>query len=133
LAIETGNGKETEGKLIGRVISLIGLFKRQGKGKGDGGNRGCGGRPAKQRRRRKEGGGRKLTGGTQPSARAKKRKKRVVAWTGAGKGWWAAGPLGPKGKKGLFFFFSFLFQTPLKQLFFSNSNQILSNFFSKIL
>jgi hypothetical protein len=105
LAIERRNDKETEGKLIGRVIALIGLFKQQGKGKGDGGNRGCGGRPAKQRRRRKEGGGRKLTGGTQQSARAKKRKKREMAWTGAGKGWWAAGPLGPKGKKGLLFLF----------------------------
>jgi hypothetical protein len=109
LAIERGNGKETEGKLIGRVIALIGLFNWQGKGKGDGGNRGYGGRPAKQRRRRKEGEGRKLTGGTQPSARAKKRKKRVVVWTGAGKGWWAARPLGPKGKKGLFFFYFFSF------------------------
>jgi hypothetical protein len=64
LAIERGNGKETEGNLIRRVIALIGLFKQQGKGKGDGRNRGCGGGPAKQRRRRKEGGGRKLTGGT---------------------------------------------------------------------
>jgi hypothetical protein len=117
LAIERRNGKETEGKLIGRVIALIGLFKQQGKGKGDGGNRGCGGRPAKQRRRRKEGGGRKLTGGTQQSARAKKRKKREMAWTGAGKGWWAAGPLGPKGKKGLLFLFFFLFQTPFKTTF----------------
>jgi hypothetical protein len=133
LAIERGNGKETEGTLIRRVIALIGLFKQQGKGKGDGGNRGCGGRPAKQRRRRKEGGGRKLTGGTQPSVRAKKRKKIEMAWTGAGKGWWAAGPLGPKGKKGLLSFFSFFFKLLLKQLFFSNSNQILSNFFSKIL
>jgi hypothetical protein len=107
LAIERGNGKETEGNLIGRVIALIGLFKHQGKGKGDGGNRGCGSGPAKQRRRRKEGGGRKLTGGTQSSARAKKKKKREMAWTGAGRGWWAAGPLGPKDKKVSFFFFSF--------------------------
>jgi hypothetical protein len=56
LAKERGNGKETEGKLIGRVIALIGLFKQQGERKGDGGNRGCGCRPARQRRRRKEGG-----------------------------------------------------------------------------
>jgi hypothetical protein len=116
LAIERGNGKETEGNLIRRVIALIGLFKQQRKGKGDGGNRGCGGGPTKQRRRRKEGGGRKLTGGTQSSARAKKRKKREMAWTGAGRGCWAAGPLGPKGKKGLLpFFFSF-------------SNSFLNNF-----
>jgi hypothetical protein len=109
LAKERGNGKETEGKLIGRVIALIGLFKQQGERKGDGGNRGCGCRPARQRRRRKEGGGRKLTGGTQPSARAKKRKKRERAWAGAGKGWRAAGLLGPRGKEGLLslFFFSF--------------------------
>jgi hypothetical protein len=133
LAIERGNGKETEGNLIRRVIALIGLFKQQGKGKGDGGNRGCGGRPAKQRRRRKEGGGRKLTGGTQPSARAKKRKKIEMAWTSAGRGWWAGGPLGPKGKKGLLSYFFFFSNSFLKQLFFSNSNQILSNFFSKIL
>jgi hypothetical protein len=42
--------------------------------------------------------------------------------------WWVAGPLGPKGKKGFLFF---IFKLLLKQLFFSNSNQILSNFFSK--
>jgi hypothetical protein len=34
LAIERGNGKETEGNLIRRVIALIGLFKQQRKGKG---------------------------------------------------------------------------------------------------
>jgi hypothetical protein len=62
-------------------------------------------------------GGRKLTGGTQPSARAKKRKKRERAWAGAGKGWRAAGPLGPKGKEGLLSLFSFLFQTPFKTTF----------------
>jgi hypothetical protein len=110
LAIERGNGKETEGNLIGRVIALIGLFKQQGKGKGDDGNRSCGSGPSKQRRRRKEGGRRKLTGGKQSSARAKKRKKREMAWTDAERGWWAAGPLGPKGKKVSFSFFFFFFK-----------------------
>jgi hypothetical protein len=90
------------------------------------------GRLAARWGRRKEGERVRLTGGAQVSARAKKRKKRVVAWTGAGKGWWAAGPLGPKGKKGLFFlFFLFFFKLLLKQLFFPNSNQILSNFSQK--
>jgi hypothetical protein len=109
LVIERGNGKETEGKIDWESYCLNWLVQAVGERKGRRRKSRCGGRPAKQRRRINEGGGRKLTGGTQPSARAKKRKKRVVAWTGAGKGWWAAGPLGPKGKKGLFFFFFFSF------------------------
>jgi hypothetical protein len=49
-----------------------------------------------------------------------------MAWTGAGRGWWAAGPLGPKGKKVPFFFFLFLFQTLFKTNF---SFQIQTKFF----
>jgi hypothetical protein len=41
----------------------------------------------------------RLTGGAQVSATARKKKRRVVAWAGAGKSWWAAGPLGPKGER----------------------------------
>jgi hypothetical protein len=92
------------------------------------------GRLAARWGRRKEGERVRLTGGAQVSARAKKRKKRVVAWTGAGKGWWAAGPLGPKGKKGLFFsFFSFLFQTPFKTTFLSKFKSNSFKLFSEIL
>jgi hypothetical protein len=59
--------------------------------------------------------------------------KEAVRWAAAG---WFGGPAGlagPKGEKGLLSFFLFFFKLLLKQLFFSNSNQILSNFFSKIL
>jgi hypothetical protein len=89
------------------------------------------GRLAARWGRRKEGERVRLTCGAQVSARAKKRKKRVVARTGAGKGWWAAGPLGPKGKKGLFF--SFLFQTPFKTTFLFKLKSNSFKLFLKIL
>jgi hypothetical protein len=63
-----------------------------------------------------------------------KKKKEAVRWAAAG---WFGGPAGLAGPKGgkvsffFFFFFELLFKTTF--LFFSNSNQILSNFFSKIL
>jgi hypothetical protein len=41
--------------------------------------------------------------------------------------------LGRKVRRVCFLFFLFFFKLLFKQLFFSNSNQILSNFFSKIL
>jgi hypothetical protein len=62
------------------------------------------------------------------------KENEAVRWAAAG---WFGGPAGlagPKGKKDLFsFFFLFFFKLLFKQLFFSNSNQILSNFFSKTL
>jgi hypothetical protein len=70
----------------------------------------------------------RLTGGTQVSATARKKKKEVARWAAAG---WFDGPAGLAGLKGGKVSFLF-FQTPFKQLFFSNSNQILSNFFSEI-
>jgi hypothetical protein len=63
----------------------------------------------------------------------KEKEKEAVRWAAAG---WFGGPAGlagPKGEKGLLSFFLFFFKLLLKQRFFSNSNQILSNFFSKIL
>jgi hypothetical protein len=49
--------------------------------------------------------------------REQRKRKRERARAGAGKDWRAAGPLGPKGKEGLLFFFSFLFQTLFKTTF----------------
>jgi hypothetical protein len=84
------------------------------------------------REKKRKGERERLTGGAQASARAKKKKKRERAWAGAGKDWRAAGPFGPKGERVRFLLFSlFFFKLLLKQLFFSNSNQFLSNFFSK--
>jgi hypothetical protein len=61
-----------------------------------------------------------------------KKKKRETAWAGAGRSWWAGRPAGPKGKEVPLFFFLFLFQTfSNSNFFFSNSNQILSNFSQK--
>jgi hypothetical protein len=75
----------------------------------------------------------RLTGGAQVSASAEKKRK----------GGRLGGPLrdglvgrqawlGRKVRRVCFLFFLFFFKLLLKQLFFSNSNQILSNFFSKI-
>jgi hypothetical protein len=61
-----------------------------------------------------------------------KEKERERTRAGAGRGWRAAGLFGPKGEKVSFFSFSFS-NFFLKPLFFSNSNQTLSNFSSKIL
>jgi hypothetical protein len=75
------------------------------------------------------------TSGAQASARAKKKKKRQRGRGPArGEGWRAARLFGPKGEKVRFSLFFFSFSNSfLKQPFFSNSNQTLSNFFSKIL
>jgi hypothetical protein len=61
----------------------------------------------------------------------KRKRERERAWAGAGKGWRVVGLFGPKGEKVRFLFFFSFFKLLLKQLFFSNSNQTLSNFFSK--
>jgi hypothetical protein len=71
-----------------------------------------------------------VTGGARVSASAKKRKRERERRAGAGRVRWAAGP---KGKEVRFCFFSFLFSNFfLKPHFFSNSNQTLTNIFSKI-
>jgi hypothetical protein len=62
-----------------------------------------------------------------------KRKIRAVQWAAAGGLGGPTGLAGPKGERLSFSFFLFFFKLLLKQLFFSNSNQTLSNFFSKIL
>jgi hypothetical protein len=116
LAIERGNDKETEGNLIRRVIALIGLFKQQGKGKGRRQESRLRRRAGEAEEKKKGRGERKLTGGTQSSARAKKWKKREMTWIGAERGWRAAGPLGPKGKK-VPFFFPFSFSNSFKTNF----------------
>jgi hypothetical protein len=64
------------------------------------------------------------------AAQGKKKKRRAVQWADAGGLGGLTGLAGPKGERVSFFFF---FKLLLKQLCFSNSNQILSNFFSKIL
>jgi hypothetical protein len=58
------------------------------------------------------------------------KEKEAVRWAAAG---WFGGPAGLAGTKGGKVSFFLFFKLLLKQLFFSNSNQILSNFFSKIL
>jgi hypothetical protein len=62
------------------------------------------------------------------SAAAGIKEKRRGRRAAAGRRRWAAGPLGPKGKKVSFVFFLFLFQF---KLFLSNSNQNSSNLFTK--
>jgi hypothetical protein len=62
-----------------------------------------------------------------------KKKRERERWVGAGRLDGPAGLAGPKGEQVRFFFFSFSFSNFfLKPFFFSNSNQTLSNFFSKI-
>jgi hypothetical protein len=82
----------------------------------------------------RKGEGRKLTGGTQSSARAKKRKRE--RWRGPARGG-AGGPAGRLGRKvrrDSFVYFSFSFSNLFQfKLFFSNSNQILSNFFKNFI
>jgi hypothetical protein len=116
LAKERGNGKETEGNLIRRVIALIGLFKQQGKGKGDGRNRGCSGGPAKQRRRRKKG-ERKETNRWDPVvSESKEKEKERDGVDRCGEG--LLGRLGRKVRRSLSLFFSiFVFKLFLKQTF----------------
>jgi hypothetical protein len=113
----------------GALTALIGLLSSRGKERETAGiAAAAAGRRGNEEEKRK-GGGRKLTGGTQTSAREKKRKEREMVWAGAGRSWWAGRPAGPKGKEVPLFFFLFLFQTfSNSNLFFSNSNQILSNF-----
>jgi hypothetical protein len=68
------------------------------------------------------------------SALAEKKKKERRGGPARGDGRRAAGPSGLKGKQGMVLFFFFLFFKLLFQtIFFSNSNQTFSNFFSRIL
>jgi hypothetical protein len=62
------------------------------------------------------------------SAEKRKEKGKAGEWTAARKGRWAAGPLGRKVRRFLFFSFPNLFQF---KLFLSNSNQNSSNLFTK--
>jgi hypothetical protein len=109
--------KERKGKRRGAAGSAAAAAGRRGRGE--------------ERKGERE----RLTSGAQVSAKAKEKEKEKGRGPARGEGWWAAGPFGPKGKEGkVSFSFSFLFfQTPFKTTFFSNSNQTLSNFFSKIL
>jgi hypothetical protein len=71
------------------------------------------------------------TGGVPMSAAAEIKEKRRVRRATAGRRRWAAGPLGPKGKK-VSFVFSFSFPNLFQfKLFLSNSNQNSSNLFTK--
>jgi hypothetical protein len=89
---------------------LTGLVRREGRGvAGRGGIRAAAsGRLAARWGRRKEGERVRLTGGAQVSASAERKEKGgTVRWAAAG---WFGGPAGlagPKGEKGLLFFFSF--------------------------
>jgi hypothetical protein len=91
-------------------------------------------RAGEQGEEEKEGGRERLTGGARASVTAKEKKRERERRAGAGR---LAGPAslaGPKGKEVRFCFFFFSFSNFfLKPLFFSNSNQTLSNFFSRIL
>jgi hypothetical protein len=129
--------KETIGYLSGGLIALIGVLAGERKeGEKVGARRiprGCGGgrRAGGKKKGRGEG---RLTGGAQASATAKKKKRERDRWAGAGRLDGPAGLAGPKGKQVRFCFFLFFFFKPLfKPLFFSNSNQTFSNFFSRIL
>jgi hypothetical protein len=79
-------------------------------------------------RKKKGRGGERLTGGAHMLVRGNKKKKKEATRAGAGEklvGCWAAWA---ERSEGLFFFF---FKLLSKQLYFSNSNQILSNFSQK--
>jgi hypothetical protein len=102
---------------------------------------GCGGiravppgRLAARWGRRKEGERVRLTGRAQVSVSARKKKRRRLGGPLRGGLVGRQAGLGRKGRRVCFLFFLFFFFKLLfKQLFFSNSNQILSNFFSEIL
>jgi hypothetical protein len=62
-----------------------------------------------------------------------KKKRERERWAGVGRLDGPASLAGPKGEQGKVLFFLSFSNFFLKPLFFSNSNQTLSNFFSKIL
>jgi hypothetical protein len=112
--IDRFDGQGKQGKASGRS-GIHGGAVEQRKGKG-------GGRKGKHRQV-----------GSRCQRLKGKRKRRAVQWAAAGGLGGPTGLAGPKGERLSFSFFLFFFKLLLKQLFFSNSNQTLSNFFSKIL